>query len=130
MIIDGITLSDSFTWENEFAWSPVGQTQDRSVTGAFLVQEQLKQYGREIDLIGGEDAVWHTKAVVQTLKDKEELLNYDFPVTLPDGQVFQCMFNRESGGAVEARQVMRFDGVPGPDTTYTILKIRLITVEP
>lgn len=130
MLIDGITLMDSFQWENEFAWSPIGQTQDRSVTGSFLVQEGLKTYGREIDLLGGEDAVWASRATIKALKAKEELLNYDFEVTLPDGQVFQCKFNRAGGPSIQTGQVARWEGIPDDNTHYFITKIRLITVEP
>lgn len=130
MVIDGITLTGSYEWENEFSYSEVEQNQDRSVTGAFLVQEQLKQYGREIDLIGGQDAAWVTRAVLLSLKAKEAMLGHAFNATLPDGRTFRCMFNRGAGEAITARNLTRYQGTPTNDTLYYIDKIRLITVEP
>jgi len=130
MLIDGITLSNQFDWRNEFEWSPVAQTQDRSVTGAFLVQEQQKTYGRPIDLVGGEDAVWHDRATVAALKAKEDIVGHQFDVTLPDGQTFKCIFNRDTGAAIQARRLTRYGGTPQATTDYVIEIIRLVTVEP
>ena len=130
MNLDGLTLPDALQWRDEHDWNQIAQTQDRSVTGALLVQEALKHYGRTITLTGDDESNWITKAEMDALNAKEAELNKKMTVTLPDGQVFSVMFNRNGGGAIKAKQVWRWEGVPTPDTYYTLLNLRLITVEP
>ncbi|WP_420795629.1 hypothetical protein, partial [Endozoicomonas atrinae] len=64
MQLDSITLPDDLLWINEFDWNPVEQSQERTLTGALLIQEQSKQYGRSIELSGGQDAGWVTRSTV------------------------------------------------------------------
>ena len=130
MILDGLTLPDTLKWANEYDWNAVAQTQDRAVTGAMIVQEQLKHYGREINLTGTEKSNWIPKSTMDALNAKEAQLNKKMAVTLPDGQAFTVMFNRNGSGALKARQVFDWEGIPTPDTNYTIQSLRLITVEP
>lgn len=130
MTLDGIDLSPygAFLWPNEFTWSPVAQHQDRAVTGALIVQEQAKLYGREIDLDGSR-SVWVPRSVLLTLKAKEEIEGHEFDVTLDDGQQFRCMFNRVGGTGIDAGGVRPY-ATPDGTTLYQINRIRLITVEP
>lgn len=132
MIIDGINLPqlDALKWADEYEWSPVAQTQDRGVTGSFIVQEQLKLHGRPITLIGEPDSNWIQKEDLDLIRAREILVNHEFDVTLPDGQTFHCKFNRNGGAAIRASQVFAWEGIPGPATHYTIQTLRLITVEP
>ena len=52
MTLDDIELPDDLLWVNEYQWQPVAQETERTLTGALLVQEQAKLYGREIELSG------------------------------------------------------------------------------
>jgi hypothetical protein len=45
-----VTLSSDLYWEDEFNWSPVAQSVERSITGALLIQASALQAGREITL--------------------------------------------------------------------------------
>ena len=45
MQLDTIILPDDLLWINEFDWNPVEQSQERSLTGALIVQEQAKITG-------------------------------------------------------------------------------------
>lgn len=130
MELDGITLSDALVWSNEHSYSQVAQTQDRGVTGAIIIQEALKQYGREIDLTGTSESNWISKATLDALYAKEALLDHDMPVTLPDGQTFTVRFNRNGGPAIQAERVSLYQGIPTATTLYTITRLRLITIEP
>ncbi len=56
MTLDGIELPDDLLWVDEFDWNPVAQDIERSLTGALMVQEQAKLYGRPITLTGGDEA--------------------------------------------------------------------------
>ena len=130
MTLDGLTLPDTLQWDNEHSWHQVGQTQDRSVTGAMIYQEQRKSYGREIDLVDdGGDSAWVAKSVIDALYAKEYELNKKMPLTLPDGQQFTVRFNRAGGPAIQAERVWLWEGIPDADTTYVIRRLRLITTE-
>ena len=131
MVLDGLTLPDSLIWDNEHSWNQIGQTQDRSVTGALVLQEQAKLYGREIDLVDSDgDHAWIDKTTLDALHAKELLLDHKMAVTLPGGQSFSVRFNRAGGAAIQAERVWLWEGVPAANTTYVIRRLRLITVEP
>ena len=66
MQLDTLTLPDNFIWVNEFDWSPVAQVSERSLTGALVISESLKSYGRSIVLGDGENS-WLTLAEVEAL---------------------------------------------------------------
>ncbi|WP_263080055.1 hypothetical protein [Endozoicomonas sp. Mp262] len=67
MMLDHIELPDDLLWVDEFDWNPVAQDIDRSLTGALMVQEQAKLYGRPITLTGGDEAGWVTRATILEL---------------------------------------------------------------
>jgi len=50
MMLDSVELDDQFEWVDEFEWDAVAQEQERSLTGALLIQEGTKLYGRPITL--------------------------------------------------------------------------------
>lgn len=130
MLLDGITLPDSLIWENEHTWNQIAQTQDRSVMGRSVIQEQLKVQGREIELVGPNECASVTKATLDALRAKEGLLEHDMACTLPDGQTFTVRFNRSGGNAaIQAPRTWLWEGIPGQDTLYSLLRLRLITVE-
>ncbi|HCR1765151.1 TPA: hypothetical protein ONB22_005849, partial [Pseudomonas aeruginosa] len=53
MRLDAVELGDQFEWVDEFTWDAVAQEQERSLTGALLVQEGTKLHGRPITLRSG-----------------------------------------------------------------------------
>ncbi len=125
-LLDAVEIPDTLQWVDEYEYSEIGQTVGRSVTGAIVVQEQSKTYGREITLAGGPDGGWITRATLDLLKAIEAtgaaaVLSYH------DGRTFNVVFNRQAGPPIEAQQVMRF-AYPDAETWYT-LTLRFLTVE-
>ncbi|KEQ18076.1 hypothetical protein [Endozoicomonas numazuensis] len=127
MTLDSITLPDDLLWINEFDWNPVVQSQDRSLTGGLLIQEQSKSYGRPIELSGGEDAAWVSRSVVVNLLALSQVANKVMTLTLPDLRQYSVIFDRSAGSPIEARQVLPY-AYPGDDYQYSLV-IRLLTVE-
>ncbi|WOG29893.1 hypothetical protein [Endozoicomonas sp. 8E] len=127
MTLDTITLPDDLLWINEFDWNPVEQSQDRSLTGGLLIQEQSKSYGRSIELNGGEDAAWVSRSVVVNLLALSQIANKVMTLTLPDLRQYSVIFDRSSGAPVEARQVLPY-AYPGDNYQYSLI-VRLLTVE-
>ncbi|GAA4648725.1 hypothetical protein GCM10023116_09960 [Kistimonas scapharcae] len=127
MTLDDIELPDDLLWVNEYQWQPVAQETERTLTGALLVQEQAKLYGREIELLG-EQSGWVTRTTVDALKTLEAEAGKVMTLTLPDTRIFQVIFDRSNGAAVEAQQVLPY-AYPDNDYLYS-LTVRLLTVAP
>lgn len=128
MQLDTLTLPDDLLWINEFQWNPVEQSQERTLTGALLVHEQGKQYGRSIELSGGQDAGWVSRSTVTSLLTLSETAHQIMTLTLPDLRQFSVIFDRSSGSPVEAQQILPF-AFPDDDYQYS-LTLKLLTVEP
>ncbi|MGI9283005.1 MAG: hypothetical protein ACR2PX_25700 [Endozoicomonas sp.] len=82
--------------------------------------------GRPIELSGGEDAAWVSRATVENLLALSRIANKRMTLTLPDLRQYSVIFDR-SGSPIEARQILPY-AYPGDDDNYS-LNIRLLTVE-
>ncbi|WP_437881023.1 hypothetical protein [Pseudomonas sp. LRF_L74] len=122
----GIELDDHHEWTDEFAWSVVEQSQERSLSGAMIVQEGVKLYGRPITLAAN-GAAWTPLSVVRQLEELRDQVGLVMPLTWVDGREFYVIFNRVDGDPLEATQVFR--EVNAADTDY-LITLRLITVAP
>lgn len=127
LMLDTLELDDQFEWIDEFAWDAVEQGQERTLTGALVVQEGLKLYGRPITLAAN-GGVWTPLSVVRQLEALRDQRGLVMPLTLPGGATHSVIFNRASGQALEAKPIERLVE-PGPDDPYEIT-LRLITVAP
>ncbi len=127
MVLDGIELDDQFEWTDEFDWDAVTQEQERSITGALLVQEGTKLHGRPITLKAN-GGVWTPLSVVRQLEALRDQRLKVMDLVLPDGREFTVIFNRAGGAPLKATQVFRTVN-PAPDEIYDV-EISLITVAP
>lgn len=127
MMLDSIELDDQFEWADEFDWDPVSQEQERSLTGALLVQEGVKLHGRPITLRSN-GGVWTPLSVVRQLEALRDQRLKVMDLVLPDGRSFSVIFNRSEGAPLKATQVFR-QVDPSPDHDYDV-EISLITVAP
>ncbi|MFT0212830.1 hypothetical protein VQ643_09465 [Pseudomonas sp. F1_0610] len=125
MKLDSLELDDQFDWVDEFDWDAIGQEQDRSVSGQFLVQEAVKSFGRPITLEGG-DGVWMPLSLVRQLEILRDQPNRKMPLTLPDGRQFWVIFNRAEDAPLEIKPLYR--QVRPSDTDLYTVTIRLISV--
>lgn len=127
MMLDSVELDDQFEWVDEFEWDAVAQEQERSVSGALLIQEGVKLYGRPITLKSN-GGVWTPLSVVRSLEVLRDIPNKVMALTLPDGRAFSVIFNRADGAALEAVPIERLVN-PGDDHLYDV-NLRLISVAP
>lgn len=123
----GIALDDHHEWTDEFQWSAVEQEQERSLSGALIVQEGVKRYGRPITLAAN-NAAWTPLSVVRQLEELRDQLGLVMLLELADGRGFHVIFNRVDGNPLEAQQLVR-EVEPGPDADY-LITLKLITVAP
>jgi hypothetical protein len=63
-----VVLPDEMAWPDEFGWSPVEQSTERSITGELVVDVAAKVGGRQITLQGGDDYGWMTRAQVASIE--------------------------------------------------------------
>ena len=64
-----VTFSDDLVWADEFAWAPVEQTVDRTITGALIVQAGARVAGRPITLAAEDDSSgWITRGALDQFK--------------------------------------------------------------
>lgn len=63
------TISDDLMWADEFAWAPVEQTVERSITGALIVSAAHRVAGRPITLAAEDEASgWISRAALDQFK--------------------------------------------------------------
>lgn len=93
--LGAITLPDGLTWEDEFAWSPVEQSSEYSLTGALIVQESTKLAGRPITLTGQSDGqnytVWISRTNLLSLQAALNVAGARWTLTLHDARTFTVM---------------------------------------
>lgn len=134
LILDGIDLGDDLglggeqlEWQDEWEWNLVEQDQQRSLTGALIIQEGVKLYGRPITLASNGGA-WFTLARVQQLRNLAEQRGRVMQLTLANGDQHFVTWNFAAGPAVQARMLHRRVN-PDLDSLHE-LTLRLITVAP
>lgn len=125
ILLDEIELPPYLRWDDEFAWSPVQQTEEFSTTGALLLDISVKQAGRPMTLVGTEHLGWITRAklvLLQSLADTHAEMEIDY-----HGRVFAVRFRYAGDGPVTAEKIIQ--RIPPKDTDpYRNLKINLIIV--
>lgn len=89
---DTIVLPPDLLWSDEFAWSPVSQGTERSVTGAVLLDIATRQDGMPITLTGTERHAWMLRTEVQILRDWVALPGQSFTLTI-NGRPFTVLFD-------------------------------------
>lgn len=123
--LNTIELPDDLEWPNEFTHEPVGQTVTPTLTGALIIEPQLKPEGRPITLQSNGGS-WASRSLVQQLA---ELNRTTEPMTLTIyGQAYTVMWDREEDTSFKAVPIMRF-AEPGEHPFYYIT-LRLLEVCP
>ena len=128
---DTIVLPPDLVWSDEFAWSPVAQNTERSVTGALLVDVSTRQDGMPITLTGTERHAWLLRPEVQALRAWVALPGQVFTLTI-NGQAFTVLFDHgtdEVSRAFVVAQLVDYSD-PAPQDYYCSVTLRFITTTP
>lgn len=121
--LGAIDLPADLEWQDEFAWTPVQQAAERTLTGKLGIEEATKIKGRPITLHGGQNAAWVTRATVTALA-----------ATLTAGGIMTLVYHgttykvkwRHNDTPIDATPVVRTRN-PGANTKYAIT-LRLMEV--
>ncbi|MCG7657120.1 hypothetical protein [Wielerella bovis] len=122
---ESIILSDSLLWRDEFDWSNLAQTEpERTLSGAYIVQQGIKQSGRPITLEPPDDSMaWHKRQITEKLQAWAMQPETKFTLVMAQG-TFNVIFDN-AHGAVSAKPVLGFGGTQQDD--YFLVSIKLIT---
>lgn len=125
--LQGVTLPEDITWEDEFAGWGVGQVITPTLTTALVVEEVAQVAGRPFTLQTGDDA-WVERSVVLALDSLAKTALDNTTLTLNwHGASYDVVFDRSSGGAVEAQEIFPLSGADVDGTHIYALTLRLIT---
>lgn len=120
--LDELTLSDHYVWEDEFDWTPVAQSADRSVTGAYIVQESSLIAGRPISL---KDA-WENRTTVSELYGLASAVDTSYVLNF-NGQIFTVKFV-QGGSAISAKMIDANKLSAPENTTLYSVQLKFVTV--
>lgn len=102
--LDAITLPFDLVFTNEFAWSPITQSVNKSLSGALIVEEHKQLKGRRIILDGGTDGGWIDRATLLLLKAKMDTVDLQMVLDV-DGNSYNVIFD-QSNNPIDARQII------------------------
>lgn len=97
-----VTLPDDAIWLDEFAWPPVVQRTEYSVTGALLVDAAAKAAGQPMTI----DCRWVAYSLLQTLQTWRALPGQTFTLFFR-GVSHTVIFDHQAG-AIEATPVVDY----------------------
>jgi len=125
LTLDGIAIEHDFVWIDEFDFTPIQQSETRTLTGALVFESAVKQKGRPITIAEGDKPA---RAIKATVDDLYALLaqNKVMTLVLPDGRTFQTRFKNDDGKPVDAKPHTYFEVMD--DTDYYTLTLQLIEV--
>lgn len=121
--LDAITLPDDLIWIDEYAYSPVKQTQSIAVDGTLIIEAAAQLKGRPITLQGGTDYAWIDKATLEALRAKQYQAGLSMTLTLR-GTAFNVLFAHPDG--LDAKAIIDYSN---PDSTdFYTLTLKFIEV--
>lgn len=110
--LEAINLPADLDWQDEFDWTPIAQSSERTLNGKLAIEEAVKQHGRPMTLVGGQNAAWVDRSTVETLT---ALLTLNKQMTLSFFGLEYPVVWRHSDTPIEAKPVMR---IRNPQSTH------------
>jgi hypothetical protein len=121
-----IELHDDLVWTDEFNWQPVEQSDERTITGALVVQAAERVGGRPITLEPADDSsAWMTRTVIEQLRAWAASPGLELQLTL-GGVTRDVIFRHQDGAGLEARPVIQYSDAIATD--YYLATVRLMEI--
>lgn len=118
-----VALHPDLFWSDEYAWAPVEQTVERSITGALIVSSAARIAGRPITLQPEEDrSAWMSRAVLEQLRAWAGMPGLELSLSLR-GVERAVVFRHHDGGALEARPLWHFNDADNTDQYLVTLRL-------
>lgn len=121
-----ITLPEDLFWDAEFEWTPVVQSREYTLTGSLIVEEAVKQAGREIVLAGDDSTSWIDKSTLDDLIASTHIPGLVMILALTSGQTFSVRWDLEKTPIVATKIFRTF---PHDDSDQDFWWVRLAFFE-
>lgn len=116
-----LALSDDLFWSDQYAWAPVEQTVDRSITGALIIQASARVGGRPITLqADDETSAWMPLSAVQQIMTWAATPLQQMTLTV-NGAAHTVIF-RHQDGPIEAKPVVFYNDQQSDDNYIATLR--------
>ena len=122
--LNGIELPRGMLWVDEFNWTAVQKTVDRSITGAQIIDVAPRIEGRPITLQAVEDQGWIRRATLLAVRALADAPGVQYSLQLADGREFTVQFAADD--PIAAAPISRPE-LPAATHPY-VATLRLITV--
>ena len=119
----GIALPD-LVLDNEYGWSPVTASVRQTLGGSLVVWEQPRP-GRPLDLTGGSDSGWITRATLESLRALAAVPGASYELSY-EGTAYTVRFRHEDTALEAVPAVPRPN--QQPEDLYHSVRIRLMQV--
>ncbi|WEM01030.1 hypothetical protein [Delftia tsuruhatensis] len=123
-LLGSLQLPAGMLWVDEFDWSAVAKSFERSITGALVIDAVPMVAGRPITLEASEDQGWIHRQTLLDLHALADRAGEEHDLVLADGRAFRVQF--AEGAPIKAQPVGRPEK-PAPSNPY-VATLRLITV--
>ena len=123
-----LELPPDLLWANEWQWSTVAQSVERSITGALLIDVATRTGGRPISLRGQENTAWMSRESLTTLAAWAAVPGAQF-VLGHNGANYTVIFDHgtaEQSNAIRQLQVVGDFSDPQNGDYYCNLEINLL----
>lgn len=110
-----VALPDDLHWVDEFAWQPVVQTAERTITGALVLQQAARTAGRPITLRSfSESSGWVTRAAMDALREWASIPQCEMLLSYREIE-YNVTWRHHEGSALEANPVVWFSDAQNDD---------------
>lgn len=89
-----IELPEDVWWSDEFAWTPIAESNEFSLTGSLIVDVGTRQAGRPVTLASNPNGGWVTRAIVMALQAQRDTPQATISLTLADGRTLTVKHDR------------------------------------
>ena len=121
-----VTLPAALYWADEHSWAPVGQTTERTITGALIVSVATRLAGRPVTLQPEDDrSAWTPRADLDQLRHWAAGAGRVLQLTLR-GSTRDVMFRHQDNNAVEATPVQHLNDTQPGD--WFLVTVRLMEI--
>ena len=120
-----LELHPDLLWQDEFSWTPVVQSVERTVTGAMVIDYGTRIAGRPITLLpDGGDSAWMPLSTINTLNAWAAVPGREMVLNIR-GQDYDVVF-RHIDGALEISPVIHYNSHDVAD--FYVATVRLLTI--
>lgn len=120
-----VTFTDDLMWADEFAWMPVEQAMQRTITGGLVVQTAARTAGQPVTLAAPDaQSGWLSRSVLDQLKTWASIPGQQ--LTLGYRGTTSTVIWRHQDTAIEAAPVVPYADVQAGDYYRAVLRLMRI----